>query len=315
MEFNKLTIVTRDYRNRYNVGNYHLNVELECRFDETVYLFLEEGFKQKKHEKDFEESDLIFINRPLRKTKRSDVEGNTYKNLDLRWCSTPVLLWDTDSQALSIKKRKKIVKGIGVDFLALGNNNFRVQEHRDCMPDVHTFYFPFGVNTNHFYNYRQERTIASGFIGSYRNYHYPGRKEVVEWFKMRMGDRFFWQRMVKEKYVQYLNDINIFVLANDRDEGFFMKHLETMCCGCMLLAEYTPLLDKFGFVEGYHLVTWQSLYECEEKLLYYLAFPEQCREIAARGEEAARRHTWSSRVDKLLEILDGQDSDSISWVH
>jgi len=304
MKFNRLSIITVDYENRYNVGNYHLNEALAKRFKECKYFFLEKGFKQKKSEDYFKSSDLIFINRPLRKTKQLSVEGDTYRGLNYRNYTTPIVLFDTDSSTLKMKERVKHLRNIGVNFLALGNNDYRVEEHRKEVPEVDTFYFHFGINIEHFRNFNNRvREIQSGFIGAYRNYHYPNRMEMVERFRHRVGDRFFWKRMIKEEYVYYLNNMRIFVTANDRHKGFFMKHLESMACGCMLLAEHTPLFEKLGFVDGEDLVTWNTLDDCEQKLLYYMTYSNVREAIAKSGEKKARTFTWDSRVDYLLSRI------------
>jgi spore maturation protein CgeB len=307
MKLNRLSIITVDYASRYNIGNYHLNEALARRFKEHKYFFLEKGFKQKKNEEYFKASDLIFINRPLRKTKHLTIEGDTFRNLNFTNYVAPVVLFDTDSQALKMQERVKYIKRIGVNYLALGNNDFRVAIHRGALPEVDTFYFHFGVNTEHFKNFgNRVREIPSGFIGSYRNHYYPNRLQMVDRFKHRMGDRFFWKRMIKKEYVHYLNNMGIFVTANDLDMGFFMKHLESMSCGCMLLAEYTPLFEKLGFIDGEDLVTWTTLDDCEQKLMYYLAYDEPRKVIAKNGEKKARTFTWESRVSYLLDrIKDG----------
>lgn len=304
MKLDRVAIITVDYASRYNIGNYHLNEVLEKRFKECKYFFLEKGFKQKPNEEYFRESDLIFINRPLRKTKHMTVEGDTYRNLNFRDYATPVALFDTDTSTLNMKERVKYIKSIGVNYLALGNNDYRLQEHQEMLPDVDSFYFHFGVNTKHFRNFENRlREIPAGFIGAYRNYHYPNRKAMVERFRHRVGDRFFWKRMIKEEYVHYLNNMKIFVTANDRHKGFFMKHLESMACGCMLLAEYTPLFEKLGFVDGEDLVTWANLDDCEQKLLYYLTYDTPRKAIAMSGERKARTFTWKSRITYLLDRI------------
>ena len=129
-----------------------------------------------------------------------------------------------------------------------------------------------------------------------------------------MGDRFFWRRMIKEEYTQYLNRMKVFVLANDSDKGFFMKHLETMACGCLLLAEYTPLLDTLGFVDEEHLLVWYNLRECENKALYYLAHDEERLRITSQAKEKVKECTWQYKVDELLDWV-CDDADSASRVH
>ena len=100
----KLAIITVDYANRYNIGNYHLNAELSSRFKETKYFFLEKGFDLNSNY--FKECDFIFINRPLRKTKRADIEGQYFKEIRFGRLNIPVVIYDTDTTMLTIKQRR-----------------------------------------------------------------------------------------------------------------------------------------------------------------------------------------------------------------
>lgn len=298
----RLAIITIDYANRYNVGNFHLNVELASHFKETRYFFMERGIKL--NHPYFSQCDLIFINRPLRKIKHSSLEGATYRALDFRDYGIPILLFDTDTQMLSMKERIVALNKMGVTHIALGNNDKRVEDHKEIVQ--YAMWFPFGFNPQYFFNHNLKvRQLQSGFIGSYRNLYYGPRKELVVEFIHRLGDRFFWKRMEHVEYVNYLNNIRIFVLANDNDAGFFMKHLETMACGCMLLCQYTPLLEKLGFVNNEHLMWWNTISECEDKVLYHLAYHDERNRIAKNGEEEVKsKHTWTHRVNKLISWLE-----------
>lgn len=301
----RLAIVTIDYANRYNVGNFHLNEELSSRFKETKYFFMEKGFKLDHPY--FSDCDLIFINRPLRKVKHMSLEGETYKNLNFKNSKVPVLLFDTDTQMLKMTERERILPEMGITHIALGNNDQRVENHKKIVP--YAMWFPFGVNPYHFFNFNlRVRQLQSGFIGSYRNLYYGPRRDLVVSFMHKLGDRFFWKRMEHKEYVSYLNNIRIFILANDNDAGFFMKHLETMICGCMLLCQYTPLLEKLEFINNEHLMVWNTIMECEEKVLYHLSYHDERNRIAKNGEEEVKkRHTWKHRVDKLISWLETEE--------
>ena len=249
------------------------------------------------------ECDFIFINRPLRKTKRADIEGQYFKEIRFGRLNIPVVIYDTDTTMLTIKQRRKVIESIGASHVVLANNDIRVKEHVEAMPTVECRWIPFGVNPEHYVCYNMDvRDIPSAFIGSYRNNHYKMRRALVEYLAHRMGDRFFFKRMIKEEYVLYLNRTKVFVIANDEHAGFFMKHLEAMACKSMVLAQYTPLFNKLGFVDGKHLVVWETLLDCEKLLLYYMNYDENRIGIAENGYElATKEHTWRHRVDEIIE--------------
>jgi len=305
----RLSIITIDYANRYNIGNYHLNAELASNFKEVRYYFLENGFSL--DDPFLLSSDMIFINRPLRKTIQRTVEGETYRKLNFKSIDGIVVLFDTDPQVLSIKERAKVIDNIGVDLLLLGNNDARVVEHNRFFGGrILCKWLPFGVNLDHFYDMGIERDIVSGFIGSYRNYYYGKRKEMVEYLREKLGNRFFWKRMIKEEYLLFLNRIKLFVLANDLTGGFFMKHLESMASGCLLVAEYTPLLERLGFVPSEDLIVWNTLQECEQAILYYAVYEGNRGQIIENAKKKIKEHhTWAHRVKWLLTWASGKNLD------
>lgn len=61
-----------------------------------------------------------------------------------------------------------------------------------------------------------------------------------------------------------------------------------------------PDLPRF-FRDGRDLVTFTSLEEAVEKILYYLASEDELQIIADQGHETVRPHTWDNRVDTILE--------------
>lgn len=105
-------------------------------------------------------------------------------------------------------------------------------------------------------------------------------------------------------YADLLNRHKVFVSAGDVSGGFFMKNLEAMACGCLLIAQYSPCFEKLGFVHGKHLLLWNSFSDLVDLTRRYLDDHEARARIAREGRKlVASKHTWDSRVDALLKEL------------
>lgn len=76
-----------------------------------------------------------------------------------------------------------------------------------------------------------------------------------------------------------------------------------MSCGCFCLTQYFPGIHLM-FTKGLHLDWWQNFDELEEKLNYYLSYPEQARIIAKNGMNHVRlNHNWSVRISTMLDFI------------
>jgi spore maturation protein CgeB len=60
------------------------------------------------------------------------------------------------------------------------------------------------------------------------------------------------------------------------------------------------------FIDGKHLVTYQSLSDLMEKIEYYLKADEEREKIATRGQkEVRKKHTYCHRAESILETCLG----------
>jgi spore maturation protein CgeB len=86
---------------------------------------------------------------------------------------------------------------------------------------------------------------------------------------------------------------------------------EAAGCGAFQIADWKPALPDLFETEK-EIVTFRTQRELKEKVDYYLARPEQRREIADRAyARAHREHTYEVRLEKMFEIL-GLDSGRIA---
>lgn len=227
------------------------------------------------------------------------------------------VMFDTDSQS-TIWPRCNFINRSGVDYLFLGNNYAFIPDHEENIEvDCKVHWLPFGVDTKYFNNKGRERNRPVMFLGCTNEWHYPDRLHMIAVMKMAFANRFFFNpdnRYNRRKYVEVLNDHKIFVTASDITKGFFMKNLEAMSCGCLLIAQVTPCFDKLGFVDGEHYVAYEHFNYLVERTKYYLKNDEELEKVASQGFRfVAENHTWDHRVNEMLRIIYGKEREDRVW--
>lgn len=76
--------------------------------------------------------------------------------------------------------------------------------------------------------------------------------------------------------------------------------------GCMVLQQRFHGMEEYlGLVPGFHLDTWESLEDLEEKIHYWLSNEEERAEVAEQGQEfMLSHHSFDVRVQELMDVLD-----------
>jgi hypothetical protein len=81
------------------------------------------------------------------------------------------------------------------------------------------------------------------------------------------------------------------------------RTFEVMGTGAMLLTARPeiPDLDLMGFKDGVHLVLWDDVKDCMEKLDYYIKHDDEREAIAYAGQQKVlAEHTYKQRCEKIL---------------
>jgi spore maturation protein CgeB len=82
-----------------------------------------------------------------------------------------------------------------------------------------------------------------------------------------------------------------------------LRDFDAPMSGALYLTHRNPDLLPL-FAEGKEIECYESIYECVNKVRYYLDHPVQRAVIAEGGLHRARRdHTWDRRVDDLLKTI------------
>ncbi len=98
-----------------------------------------------------------------------------------------------------------------------------------------------------------------------------------------------------------LSTINIDIGRLYQPDIVTMRVFDVMACGGFVLAAHSEELEQL-FDVGREVVSWSSREELVEKVRYFLAHPEEARELAERGQAAVlARHRVDQRVTTMLE--------------
>lgn len=293
---------------KYNVGNFHFRFTLANRFKRSFFYGPghDGWYTGRMNLKALIVSlkpQVIFFMLPGRDFER----GTFLTKFDYSFANCLKVLYDTDSQQ-HVWPRCKFINRNRVDYLLLGNNFKYIDDHRKLIDvSCKVVWQPFGVDSGFFADRRVARRKDVLFLGSVRPNHYPDRLHLVGTMRRVFGKRFFSQAGTSINLLQYadlLNKHKVFVSAGDVSGGFFMKNLEAMSCGCLLISQYSPCFEKLGFIHGKHLLLWRTFKELVDLTKHYLENQEERKKIASEGREfITHNHTWDHRVNKLLVLL------------
>lgn len=93
---------------------------------------------------------------------------------------------------------------------------------------------------------------------------------------------------------------------NDDPLYFSNRTLLTLACRGFHLTHYVPKLETV-FRDGEHLAWFDDVDSCLGRIEHFLARPQECEDIAARGCEAVRReHQFRHRIRAILARLTGE---------
>lgn len=172
--------------------------------------------------------------------------------------------------------------------------------------DAQHYYLPLAVNTNKYYKQYVEKTIDVMAVGQIGHNH-PHREEMKYRVANMKGIKTFTDAVWFDKYINTINKSKIFVSCSIQHHIILGKVTEAMACGTFLLTTKSPDLDRCGYKDGYHLVTYKDDFsDLEDKVRYFLEHEDEREEIAKNGMEFV--HTMHSTKYRVKEFI-----HSIMW--
>lgn len=156
---------------------------------------------------------------------------------------------------------------------------------------------------------QRPRDIEFGFVGRTNHKIYRQRRALLS----RLSEFFPIQMLRTEdasegsdEYNALLNRIRFFISADAGFREFHIKNFEAMAAGCVLCALRTSQeeADILGFRDMENVVLYDSADELKAKMQGLRKDRERIAAIAEAGCELVRqRHSWVSRKDEMLNIL------------
>ncbi len=129
--------------------------------------------------------------------------------------------------------------------------------------------------------------------------HYAQRNMLVDRLRLNGVKVYYDLGPVFDEARAFYNQAPIGINWSSKDD-LTARVFELLGMRRLAVVNNVPDLPKF-FRDGKDLVTFTSLEEAVEKILYYLANEDELQAIAAHGHETVKPHTWSARISQILE--------------
>ena len=160
------------------------------------------------------------------------------------------------------------------------------------------YILPFGVNTSIYK--KDENAIkdidVSAFYGKNINV-YPLRQKIQKMI-LKMDIVSWTQKAFFYNGINVINRSKISIDCNTKYKFVNPRTAAILACGTFLLSDWRDDLEKFGFVDGQHLVSFDSLEDLKDKIYYYLEHEDEREEIALNGMNFVRENYNDTVVTK-----------------
>lgn len=205
---------------------------------------------------------------------------------------TPLFLFDANDESTNARNAVRELLGVVPEC-----GYFKREMLAGVDYGSHAFPMPFCYSEG---RAKREFTFPRGedfFWAGHRNSY--ARRLYLEHLERRLG-RGLDRRYALAEYEARLSSarigLNLFGFGFDT-----VRYWELPAHGCLLFSERPPIRIPDNFEDGKTAVFFDNLRECEEKLDYYLAHPQESEAIARAGHAHYwRYHTNAARARNLL---------------
>ena len=187
-----------------------------------------------------------------------------------------------------------------------------MEEFKALHPEKHADWLPCAVEPLAYPNSPVAlKTYDIGFVGFVT---FRKRAEMLDRMYREFPNFFYGQRFSRWIYGEPASGqdaADIFrkskiVFNTAAVDDFNMRVPESTATGTFLLTEWVPDLEKAGYIDGKHLVTYRTMDEAVEKAKYYLdpAHEAEREAIAKAGmEHTLANHTYTHRAQEMLKVV------------
>ena len=174
-------------------------------------------------------------------------------------------------------------------------------------------FLPFGVNTNIYYDWGQEREYDVCAIFSIVSWAYPRRSALIEavnamaGISVIAGGHSGQGKIVHEAYISAINRSKMFINSNGTYKAVLMKYFEAMACRTLLITDEPTDGHLMGFIDGENIIYYRNIQDAVRKIRYYKDNPDERFRIATNGYRLVHTfHDNSKRVQQVLEVMSGK---------
>jgi hypothetical protein len=193
------------------------------------------------------------------------------------------ILWSVDAHCLG--------EGVYEQTFAKGRYDILLHSTRDFVKKDYHVWFPNCYDDSLIKPLGIEKTKTFGFCGNYVN-----RRAILERLQNDYGlhlDIFVIGDAMVRAINSYLCHFNLNI-SNDINYRSF----ETIGCGTLLLTNTNEQYDMLGFIDGHNCFTYRDMEELKQKMDFIQN--NDMTNIAQRGLELSKKHTYDKRVEWLL---------------
>jgi len=167
------------------------------------------------------------------------------------------------------------------------------------------FLLPFSVDTN-IYKQIPDTTKVIDVLAAFtvRDDVYPNRSKVHRMLKGMKGLRTLTKSVSQMKFIKAISASKITITSNNIYNSLSMRYTEVLSCGGFLLADKPEDFDRFGYIDGKHLVLYKDINDLRDKIQYYLKHDSEREHIARQGMKFVRKyHSCKRRVGEFIDIV------------
>jgi len=174
-------------------------------------------------------------------------------------------------------------------------------EHNICDKN---FLLPFSVDSRIYKPLKLKKVIDVMAVFSSSAKAYPNRQKIQRIVQRMRGVKSVTRRILHSNHVNIINQSKIIITSNNLWQSLSMRYTEVLACQSFLLADKPEDFERFGFVDGNHLVIYNDLNDMVDKIKYYLSHNREREKIAKSGRNfVLKYHTTDVRVKQFTDIV------------
>jgi glycosyltransferase involved in cell wall biosynthesis/SAM-dependent methyltransferase len=207
--------------------------------------------------------------------------------------------WDFDTENHP-QFSMDFIQDMQFDIVFFANKNFADQFNQI---NPRAIFLPYAFDDEHFFPITTKpKTTDVALIGS----SFPERLAFIEKLQQAGLQVKIFSGKYMEKYVEAINDLKIHLnYYPSGGRGLLVARVwETIGCGTLLLTERADFIEDF-FTDGEHVVLFETVEDCKEKLRYLLTHDTEREQIARQGWlHGLQFHTYVSRAQEIIDVID-----------